>query len=204
MTLLIRTRVPGFDPAQFWDAAPGREQWQAMLDKYTVLAQLAKLPEHQRAPVLREAAARWPGSLREGELIGPERVEARAAAAVIGLAAPDRSRGSFTDEPALAVIAWASLHLLIEDQLRFRATDPTHARNSEAFSRWVAQQQLDSRWPNPARIPELVGPKLRVRSAYLWLAARAGLALPDLNALLLARAGHWDCRPDDPAWAHTP
>jgi hypothetical protein len=202
MTLAIRPRVAGFDPAEFWDAAPGREQWQSMIDKYTVLAQLAKLPEDQRAPVLREAASRWPGSLREGELIGPERVDARAAAAVAGLAQPDRSRASFTDEPALAVIAWTSLHLLIGDQLRFRATDPTRARDSEAFSRWVTQQQIDARWPNPARIPELLGPKLRVRSAYLWLAARAGLALPDLNALLFARAGHWDRRPHDPPWAH--
>ena len=48
----------------------------------------------------------------------------------------------------------------------------------------------------------MVGPKLRVRSAYLWLAARAGLDLPSLNALLLARAGHWDRRADDPEWAH--
>jgi hypothetical protein len=46
----------------------------------------------------------------------------------------------------------------------------------------------------------IVGSKLRVRSAYLWLAARAGLDLPGLNELLLARTGHWDRRDDDPVW----
>jgi hypothetical protein len=203
VTLRIRARVPGFDPSEFWQAAPGREQWQAMVDKYTVLAQLAELSEPARAPTLREAASRWPGSLREGELIGPERVQARAAAAAAGLAQPDRSRASWTEEPALAVVCWASLHLLIEDQLRFRAAEPHHARDSEAFSRWIAlRDPMSSRWPDAARLTTAVGPKLRVRSAYLWLAVCAGLDLPSLNALLLARAGRWDRRADDPSWAH--
>lgn len=202
MTLTIRVRVPGFDPDEFWQTAPGREPWQAMVDKYTVLAQLAALPEHERAPTLRKAASRWPGSLREGELIGPERVHTRATAAAAGLAQPERPRGRWTDEPARAVVCWATLHVLIEDQLRFRAAEPQHARDSEAFARWIAARDASERWPDPARIPTLLGPKLRVRSAYLWLAARAGLDLPSLNALLLARAGHWDRRPDDPSWSH--
>lgn len=202
MTLPIRTRVPGFDPAEFWQAAPGRERWQAMVDKYALLGRLAALPEQQRGPTLREAASRWPGSLREAELIGPQRVHARASAAVIGLAQPDHPRASWTDEPALAVVCWATLHLLIGDQLRFRVVDPQHASDSLAFARWLATaHDLSHRWPNPERLPALVGPRLRVRSAYLWLAARAGLDLPSLNALLLARAGHWDRRPGDPSWA---
>lgn len=203
MTLRIRPRVPGFNPAEFWQAAPGREQWQAMLEKYVLLAQLAELPELRRAPTLREAASRWPGSLREAELIGPERVGQRATAVQAGLAQPDRARASWTDEPALAVLCWASLHLLIEDQLRFRTAEPHRARDSEAFSRWIAaRDDARERWPDAARLATVVGPKLRVRSAYLWLAARAGLDLPSLNALLLARAGHWDRRADDPSWAH--
>jgi hypothetical protein len=202
VTLTVRARVPGFDPAEFWQAAPGPAQWRSMLDKYAVLGQLATLPEQQRAPTLRVAASRWPGSLREAELIGPVRVEQRAAAAEAGLALPDRPRASWTDEPALAAVCWASLHALIEDQLRFRRATPHGARDNEAFSRWIATRNASDRWPDAARLPALVGPKLRVRSAYLWLAARAGLDLPSLNALLFARAGHWDRRPDDPSWSH--
>jgi len=201
VTLRIGERVPGFDPAEFWQAAPGRDRWQSMIDKYAALAELARLPEEQRAPTLRQAASRWPGSLREAELIGPAYVDARAAAAAAGAEQPDRPRTSWTDQPALAVVCWAELHSLIEDQLRFRAEEPSRAGSSEAFARWIAGHP---RWPDAARIPAVVGPRLRVRSAYLWLAARAGLGLPSLNALLLARAGHWDRRADDPPWAHEP
>ncbi|MFO7563246.1 MAG: hypothetical protein R6X02_11435 [Enhygromyxa sp.] len=202
MILRVRERVPGFDPAGFWQAAPGPDRWQAMIDKYATLAALARLSEDRRAPTLREAASRWPGSLREAELIGPAQVDARASAARAGLARPDLPRESWTEEPALAVVCWAELHGLIEDQLRFRAEDPRRAGDSEAFAAWIARRDPSGRWPDPARLPAVVGPKLRVRSAYLWLAARAGLDLPGLNALLLARAGHWDRRADDPPWAH--
>lgn len=198
----IRARAPGFDPAQFWQVAPGRERWQAMVHKYAALAHLAGLPDDQRSPALREAAKRWPGSLREAELIGPAHVAAREAAAQAGLAQPERPRADWPDTPALAVACWAALHLLLDDQLQFRAATPRSARDSETFARWIAGRDSASRWPEPSRIPAILGPKLRVRSAYLWLAARAGLDLPSLNALLLARAGHWDRRAGDPDWAH--
>jgi hypothetical protein len=203
MILAIRPRVPGFDPEDFWQAVPGRDDWQAMIDKYAALAQLALLTEERRASSLREAAQRWPGSLREAELIGPAHVDARTRAAAAGLAQPDRPRASWTDEPALAVLCWADLHRSIADQLRFRAqAHASRAGQTEAFAAWIAEQGAEDRWPDPARLLAVVGPKLRVRSAYLWLAARAGLDLPTLNALLLARAGHWDRRPEDPSWAH--
>lgn len=202
MTLHVRTRVPGLDPAEFWQAVVVRDAWQSMIDKYATLARLAVTPEDQRPPSLREAASRWPGSLREAELIGPAQVDARAAAAAAGLAQPDRPRASWTEEPALAVVCWAELHQLIDDQLRFRADRPGRARDTDAFASWLVEREIGERWPDPARLPVVVGPRLRVRSAYLWLAARAGLDLPRLNALLLARAGHWDHRSGDPAWAH--
>lgn len=173
-----------------------------MVRKYAALARLARLPEGKRKLALRAAATRWPGSLREGELIGPTEVAAREAAAQAGLSEPERARASWIDEPAQAVLCWASLHLLIHDQRRFRVAEPTLASDSQAFSRWIVERDPDLRWPEPARITAIVGPKLRVRSAYLWLAVRAGFDLPSLNALLLARAGHWDRRADDPAWAH--
>src|SRR5690606_9117824 len=110
----IRARAPSFDPEHFWQAAPGREPWEAMVRKYAALARLARLPEDQRKLALRQTARRWPGSLREGELIGPVQVAAREAAAKAGLAEPERARATWIDEPAQAVLCWASLHLLID------------------------------------------------------------------------------------------
>ena len=203
VVLDVRERVAGCEPSRFWDAAPEPDAWATMVDKYASLARLAGLAHDRRTPALRDASARWPGSLREAELIGPERVDARAAAAAAGCRGPARPRKTWTEEPAIAVLCWASLHPLLLDLRRFRASPAFVRGDSQAFADWIAAQPgADARWPEPARIPAIVGPTLRVRSAYLWSAAQAGLDLPSLNALLLARAGHWDCRLDDPLWAH--
>ena len=72
----------------------------------------------------------------------------------------------------------------------------------EGFSSWLEGRGDRQRWPVPLLDEAVLGPKLAVRSAYLCLAARAGLRLPALNELLFARSGHWDVRAEDPAWAH--
>lgn len=59
-----------------------------------------------------------------------------------------------------------------------------------------------SRWPDPATLEALVGPRIHTRSAYLWLAHQVELNLPDLNFLLFERHGSWDRRAADPEWAH--
>ncbi|KIG12036.1 hypothetical protein DB30_02091 [Enhygromyxa salina] len=213
--LMIRERVPGFLPAKFWQESPARDQWQAMTDKYTALAAAAKLAAAERGPAFRkllvELSSRWPGALRESELVGPERVLVRHAAAAAGLALPNQARAPewangepHQATPTLAVLCWAELHELIRDQLEFRAAlGRGTTLTTTTFAAWIRDHDDDraQRWPQADRLPGLVGPKLRVRGAYLWLAARAGLDLPSLNALLFARAGHWDRRPDDPAWA---
>lgn len=203
----IKGRVRGFEPAEFWQESLGRQSWREMIDKYEALASAAILAEGPRAQRYREAltelSSRWPGSLREGELVGPVRVEARRQAAEAGHAAPERPRAEWSDEHARAVVLWAALHGLIRDQLEFRASKPEE-RTSAAFASWVAGRSGSgglARWPGSERIPAIMGPKLRVRGAYLWLAARAGISLPTLNGLLFARAGHWDHRADDPQWA---
>lgn len=215
--LMIRERVPSFDPTEFWQESPPRRQWQSMIDKYDALAAAAKLAEGPRGPEYRqllvELSSRWPGGLREGELVGSERVTVRHAASVAGHAQPDQPRAPAGDQagahpatPALAVLCWAELHDLIRDQLEYRrAVERGRPVTTATFATWLAADHGTSdharRWPAPDRLPALVGPKLRVRAAYLWLAARAGLDLPSLNALLFARTGHWDRRPDDPQWA---
>jgi hypothetical protein len=214
--LMIRERVPGFDPAEFWQEPPPRSQWQAMIDKYEALATAGKLAAGARGPdyraLLVELSSRWPGGLRESELIGPERVTVRHAAAVAGLAQPDQARAPRHDHsgarqatPTLAVLCWAELHELIRDQLEFRAAIGRGSpATTSSFAAWILDHGASGsarRWPDPRRLASVVGSKLRVRGAYLWLAARSGLELPSLNALLFARTGHWDRRPDDPDWA---
>jgi hypothetical protein len=203
----VRLRVPGLDPAEFWQEKPASHAWSSMLDKYEALASAGRLAAGPRGEDYRtaliELSSRWPGALREGELIGPDRVDARRSAARAGLLDPTRARAGWEGEAAQAVICWAELHALIRDQLDFRAV---HAgpSSSEAFARWLATDATGERalrWPRPERLEAIVGAKLRVRSAYLWLAARSGLDLPGLNELLLARTGHWDRRDNDPPWS---
>lgn len=176
--------------------------WAAMADKYGQLAALATQPEGDpRKNALRQVAARWPGALREAELIGPERVDARldAAGTLVDSGARRRDAG-YADLRACAVLLWAELHPLLGDLLRYRATARQRA-DVAGFVGWLARADTSERWPDAARLPEVVGPKLRVRGAYLWLAARAGLSLPTLNQILFDRRGHWDARDGDPAWA---
>jgi hypothetical protein len=204
----VRERVPGLDPAEFWQETPGSHTWSSMLAKYEALASVARLAMGPRDGdyriALSELASRWPGALREGELIGPGGVDARQVAARSGLEDPTRVRAAWSGAPAQAVICWAELHALIRDQLDFRGAR-IGPSSSEAFADWLtrgdATGERIARWPKPERIAAIVGPRLRVRSAYLWLAARSGLDLPGLNELLLARAGHWDRRDEDPEWA---
>lgn len=197
---------PGFDPAQFWRLTVGVAAWRSMVDKYEALARAAELAAGPRGDdykrTLVELSSRWPGALREGELIGPSQVEARREAAVCGVIEPTRPRGAWTDSTARAVICWTELHELIADVLAFRRTHPRSS--TEQFADALAAPPSaahERRWPEPARLPATVGPVLRIRSAYLWLAARSGSSLPELNALLFGRSGHWDQRSDDPHWA---
>ena len=87
----IVERVEGIDPERFWSGRPAAARWRSMSDKYAKLARIARMPDDPgRKVALRDAAKRWPGSLREAELIGPERVdlrlrEARHAGQVSGI-----------------------------------------------------------------------------------------------------------------------
>jgi hypothetical protein len=203
--VVIRERLPGFDPREFWARPLARARVLDMRDKYEAQIELADVhDEARRKPLLRSLARRWPGSLREAELIGPIRVGERLEHARRGVEQPEhagddwRARG----DSACALLLWARLHPLLADLIEFRRASREPA-SVAALARWLASApELTDRWPGVERLPALVGDKLGVRCAYLWLAAQAGLELPRLNALLFARSGHWDRRPDDPRWAH--
>lgn len=202
---MIRERVAGFDPREFWAVPLARDRVLEMREKYEAQSGLAAAPDDElRKPMLRAIARRWPGSLREAELIGPARVHERLEQARLAVELPERSGDHWraSGEPACAVLLWSSLHPLLADLLRFRRTR-SEPPSVAALARWIADAgPLAERWPGFERLPELIPGKLEIRCAYLWLAARAGLELSELNRLLFARSGHWDRRPGDPDWAH--
>ncbi len=204
---VIRERVPGFDPREFWSAELDQDRVLAMRDKYEAQAELATTSDPATRKLrLKALARRWPGSLREAELIGPTRVgerleQARLAAragSALGTGEAWRARG----DSACAVLLWAHLHPLLADLIQFRRAEPESV-SVAGLTRWVlADPTVAERWPGGERLADLVGDKLEVRCAYLWLAARAGLGLAELNGLLLARSGPWDRRASDPPWSH--
>lgn len=176
-----------------------------MRGKYEALIGLGFAPnDEHRKPMLRAVARRWPGSLREAELVGLERVTERLEQAGLGAELAEQSGDDWRarGRPACAVWLWSNLHPLLADLLHFRRVR-REPPSIPALARWIADERsLDERWPGIERLPALIPGKLEIRCAYLWLAARAGLELPQLNHLLFARSGHWDRRPGDPAWAH--
>jgi len=167
-----------------------------MAEKYAALAALVALPEGPaQDAALREAARRWPGSLREAQLAGPERCGERRARAEAGACEPERERGLWLAElPALPL--WADLHRLLADQLRWRG-----AGGVGGVLGFVGQLAGEAalRWPTAGLLVQVAGPQVRPRQAYRWLAARAGVTLVTLNQALFGRPGPWDRRfGDDP------
>lgn len=219
MTLAIAPRAPGVDPERFWGAPWPQARVEEAGRKYAALAELATMDDGpERKAGLAAIARRWPGALREAELIGPERVDRRAREVAEGSAAVGdggaRTRRWWLERPGVAarevaaVLCWSELHASLGDQLRFRQGSPKDwpgglvgfvawldaCPDPSARARWLPGLDKDA-------VAGLLGPRLRVRAAYLCLAARAGLPLAELNATLFARAGHWDERPGDPDWA---
>jgi hypothetical protein len=168
----------------------------AMTEKYLALAALEALPRGpEQDAALRRAAARWPGCLRESQLAGPTRCEERRARAAAGSAAAERPRAAWLVEDDGALPLWADLHLLLADQLAWRAAGGSG--DAAGFVRWLDVGRR-GRWPEPGLLATVGGPQVRARQAYQWLAAQAGLSLAALNFVLFARQGHWDARPGDP------
>ncbi len=206
-----RGRVLGVDPAQFWARPLTHTALTELIAKYEALAGLARMPDTpERKLALRRSAHRWPGSLREAELIGPQRVDERLLIARAALELPEQPRERWLASASVVLVAWAELHGLLADLARFRARTRREAEadraTGERFVAWLTDLPFDApehaRWPVAARIVDVIGPRPSTRGMYLWLAARMGLGLPVLNRILLARSGGWDRRPGDPEWAH--
>jgi len=170
----------------------------AMAEKYVALAALASLPTGPPQNVaLRAAARRWPGCLREAQLVGPALCEGRRVQAETAAGSEARTRAQWlAGEAAAAVALWSDLHLLLGDQSRWRLR--TLGVGDVANFVATLDAEARGRWPEAVMLAEVAGPQVRVRQAYRWLAAQASLPLADLNYLLFARRGPWDARPGDP------
>jgi len=168
-----------------------------MAEKYAALAALVALPSGPaQNAALRAAARRWPGCLREAQLVGPRLCEQRRVQAEQAAGVEARTRAQWLAGDAAAVPLWADLHLLLADQSRWRLRTLGAADVTDFVA--TLDEQAQSRWPGAEMLAEVAGPQVRVRQAYRWLAAQASLPLADLNYLLFARRGPWDARPGDP------
>jgi hypothetical protein len=169
-----------------------------MAAKYEALAALEALPTGDaQDAALRAAAKQWPGCLRESQLTGPSRCSERLAQALAGAAGPERPRASWREEGAAAVVLWADLHLLLGDLLSWRAASGGRGGVPDLVA-FAARGTAAERWPaDPALLHAIAGAQVRVRLAYAWLAAQAGMGLPALNLHLFGRTGPWDARAGD-------
>lgn len=180
----------------YWDRPVGREVCAAMVAKYDALAALEILPAGKDQDMaLRAAASRWPGCLRESQLAGPARCQERRAQAETGLEGAALTRAAWREAGAAAVVLWADLHPLLADLLAWRRVRGGH----DGAAGLVAFAANTARWPEDAQLLVTVaGAQVRPRTAYLWLAAQAGMPLAALNLALFGRCGPWDRRAGDP------
>lgn len=176
----------------FWNAVFTARDAGSMAEKYAWLRQAMGQEGPVSASALREAARRWPGSLREHQRVEPGRYRARERWARQGAVAPDRAHAAWLAEGQAAVGLWSELHRLTADVLAWRArggrpgpeaggTDPAE------FLRDLTQRDPPRRaaWPGPEVLRALgcrgVGPGL----AEACLAHRAGWDRASLRACLL-------------------
>jgi len=193
---MLRSVIVG-DPTTYWSAPLSPEACAAMVAKYDALAQLEAMgagkPREQR---IREAARRWPGSLRESQLAGPAVCEARRRAALAGAQGPARTRGEWcATEPAVPL--WVSAHELVGDLVAWRRRlSRGVAATPAALIEHLSERPQSARWDRAA-VQALVDRPIRIRLAYLHLAATSGLPLPVLSRTLFAREGRWERSADD-------
>ena len=189
----------------YWRRPFARSDCAAMAEKYAALAALEALPGGpEQDAALREASRRWPGCLRESQLAGPERCVERGRWAASGAAGPERARMAWRDEGTAALVLWSDLHGLLGDVRRWKSAGGRgEAREFVAWLRGDASGLRPceaDRWPDADLLAATGGSRVRVRQAYGWLAAQAGLQLAELNLALFAREGPWDARPGDLQW----
>lgn len=172
-----------------------------MAEKYAALVALEALPAGpEQDAALRAASSRWPGCLRESQLAGPARCAERGRWAAAGAMEAERAREAWRADGKAALVLWPDLHRLLADVRGWKAAGGRgEAAEFVVWARGAGEAAV--RWPDAQLLAEAGGSRVRVRQAYAWLAAQAGLRLAELNQTLFARSGPWDARPGDPSWS---
>lgn len=178
----------------FWNAVFTARAAAAMAAKYAWLREaVLEAAGPASTAALREAASRWPGSLRECQRVAPARYREREQWALAGASEPDRAHAAWLAQGRAAVVLWSELHRLTADVLAWRARavglsdhrpagDP---RDPAAFLRDLTLRDPGRRaaWPEPARLRGAEGVGLGLAEA--CLAQRAGWDRARLRACLL-------------------
>ena len=182
---------------RFWGAAIGPvDPW---VRKYAALDELAGHPdEPERKERIRAIASKWPGALREAELVEPGRIRMRGGHAAA--AEPSAARRSLLDGGEVGWLLACELNRALRSLGRMR----TQARETGRPWSYLGesahlQGQEATLWPG--RGAGLEQMRASVRLAYLALAWSSGISLGLLNQLIFERRGSWDQRAGDPAWA---
>lgn len=172
----------------FWNAVFSARDANSMADKYAWLRQEV-LEAGAPAPsgALREAARRWPGSLREWQRVHPERYRARERWAQEGGIAPERAHSAWAAEGRVAVCLWSELHQRTAEVLAWRAAAPTQRHDWAAFLRDLTRSDPErgAAWPALAVLQGVCPRGVGTRAAAAGLAVRVGWAPARLRACLL-------------------
>jgi hypothetical protein len=126
--------------AEYWDRPFAAAA--SMAAKYAALLAAVAQPEPERKLALRAAAQRWPGSLRECQLVDPQLYAARGAAAARGVPSAAEPRAAWRARGEQAICLWSDLHDLLRDQRDARGVG-RRATPREAMIALAAEVGLD-------------------------------------------------------------
>jgi len=167
------------DPATYWAEPFDPSAAADAADKYAVLGELVRWPDGPlRTRGLRDAASRWPGSLRECQIVVPGVFLGRGARARLGARSPAQPRARWRAEGFGAVPLWHDLAGFYRDLQRLRG---------RALAVGLGDLPPDRRacWPaDPGAWPTDRTDRPSARLVESWLAAVCGLEPAELALLL--------------------
>jgi hypothetical protein len=176
----------------YWNTVFTAREADSMARKYAWLRrEVLEAAGPAPAAALREAAQRWPGSLRECQRVHPERYRAREQWAREGVAAAERACAAWLAEGRAAICLWSELHRLTAEVLAWRATGleggPGRRGDAVAFLRDLTGRDpaRGAAWPEEAVMVALAPRGVGPRSAAACLAYQTGWDPAALRACLL-------------------
>lgn len=180
--------------SDYWSRVLAPIAVEDIAEKYRSLIAVVDHDEAQQGPILRAAAARWPGSLREARSTMPTIYRRRGDAAEFARTRTAMRRGGWRERGLVAVALWWDLHGLIGDLQAWRQTEPDQ-RSRVAFLDHLARgepsvlRRTALPWPEPdgaEAAAVFAEERPSVRAAHRWLGHVAGLSPDELRAGLRA------------------